>query len=481
MNRSASFWLIWLPLIGLVALVAAREHLNLALDPVPLIAVLLLATFALAGIARYPAAFIAPALFIPWWTAEGLTHYAGFSELTLAALAVAAGIFLRLIRSGPGAPAAPGFPASRKGVLAFFLFVIVAYSSVAWTASPQYGGDEARTFLWLAPLMFLAPFFLVRDREDLRDFVVGIVAFALLVAAVSLRFSSSGAMGATDNPAHITKAQTIGLGLLLLLYYPAESRKTRRFVLLLLIPFLALGLVSAEARGPLVAVLFVVCLGFFVPRLRSPLLSRRQMLIAGVVVVAAVFALSAFWFYGASEAKFQYKADELIALATGSPQAQGTAVERLQFYRASIGAWLVRPILGWGIGGWSMFYWHQDDHHYPHNLILQVLSEQGLVGLAALGFLLWRAFRSLRRSVAHLTVESAFLLPGFLYLLTAAMFSGDLNDNRFLWFWCGLIFSCCAVLQRSEAEKAHIWGPAYAGTAQAFNRVPVSPSPPPHQ
>jgi O-antigen ligase len=454
MNRSQTAWLIWLPLVGLVALLALRERLGLSIDPVPLIAAFLFALFALAGIARFPAAFIAPALFIPWWSAEGVTRYAGLSQLTLAALAAAMGIVLRLIRSGPGAPAAPGLHDSRTGVFAFFLFAAIACSSLAWTASPQYGGDETRTFAWLGALMFLAPFFLVRDGEDLRDFVVGMAVFALVVAAVSLRFSSSGAMGATDNPAHITKAQTIGLGLLLLLYYPFENRKLRKLVLWFCVPFLALGLVSAEARGPLVALLLVVGSGFFVSRLQSPLLSRRQMLTAAVVIVAAVFALSAFWFYGASEAKFQYKATELIALATGSPEAQGTAVERLDFYRASISAWLAHPFLGWGIGGWSVFYWHQDDHHYPHNLFLQILSEQGVVGLAALGFLLWCAFRSLLRSLPQMARDFAFLLPGFLYLLTAAMFSGDLNDNRFLWFWCGLIFSCCGAAMRRQPEES---------------------------
>src|ERR1035437_1758125 len=127
-------------------------------------------------------------------------------------------------------------------------------------------------------------------------------------------------------------------------------------------------------------------LSYFVDAMRSPLVSRRQMAIVAAVLVGAVMLLSVFWFYGAEAARFRYKAAETIALLQGDSQARGTAVQRLGYYGAALDSWLKRPLLGWGIGGWSMAYWHQDIREYPHNLFLEVLVEQGLVGLLLLSF-----------------------------------------------------------------------------------------------
>jgi O-antigen ligase len=449
----------------LVAVIAARDALGIQADPLRIIATFLGATGVLALAVKYPAAFIAPFLFLPRLkevsVLNGFGEAANWTALQLAGALLVSGILFRWLspsdESIDGSATLQGHPSahfalslfrgadSGRAFRAFLLFAALISISFLYTPAPNYGGEKLTGFVTVGMGMFFASSLLFVSERDYRDFTIGTVLFGLAVAASSLSFSATGANGAEDNPAHIGKGQVIGLAILLLLYARITNRRIRLTVLLAGIPILAIGLVSAETRGPLFSLAFVLLLSFFVQRMRSPLVSRKQMAIVAAALVCAVILLSTFWFYGAEASKFQYKADETIALLQGSGQARGTAVQRLVFYRAAVpNAWFEHPLVGWGIGGWSMAYWHQDNRTYPHNLFLEVLVEQGSAGLAVLLFFLAAIFRQLHRSIAGTTDWGRWLLPCGIYLVSIAMFSGDLDDDRFIWFWCGLTLVSCA-------------------------------------
>lgn len=474
--------LLMLPMAALAVVLTAREALGIQAGPLLIIAAFLAAALTLVVVVRHPAAFIAPVLFLPHLKEVGILSQFGpasdWTALQVAGGLLAIGIGLRWLTQdqrsawggGAGSDAAAGaWQTSIRGpVTAFVLFAAVVVLSYVYTTAPHYGSHKLVAFATLGCTMFFAPFLLFAGERDVWDFTVGTVLFGMLVAASSLSFSATGAMGAEDNPSHIGKGQVIGLAILLLLYTPIRNKWLRACVLFVLVPALAIGLVSAETRGPLFSLLFVLILSFCLDSFRSPVVTRRQMAFAGCALVAAVILLSTFWFYGAEAFKFQYKAAEIVNLVEGNNEAKGTAVERLVFYRAAVELWTERPVFGWGLGGWSMAYWHNDTRNYPHNLLCETLVEQGLVGLAALLLLFRSVFRHLRSYKAAVRARFPCLLPGLVYLISIAMFSGDLDDDRFIWFWCGLVLAGCAlavrqaVLHASEETK----------TAEAF-RNPV--------
>lgn len=458
-------WLAAFSLAALAALLAFRQVLGITADPLRLIAACFAAVAVLIVVARHPAAFIAPVLFLPRLKDVSILSQFGpaalVTALELACCLLAVGVFLRWAagRQKSGLALAPrdfafSPPAERRTLLpaspvaAFLLFAAVVALSYLYTPAPHYGLQKLENFAALGCGLFFASFLLFTSEGDFRDFTIGTALFGMVVAASSLSFSATGAMGAEDNPAHIGKGQVIGLAILLLIYTPVKNRWLRRAIVFLCIPALAIGLVSAETRGPLFSLLLVLLLSFFLESFRSPMISRRQMAFVGAALVGAVMLLSTFWFYGAEAFKFQYKAAEIVNLVEGDNQAQGTAVERLVFYRAALDLSTQRPIFGWGLGGWSMAYWHVDERNYPHNLFCEVLVEQGLVGLTALLLFLRAVFRNLRAHRALAKTCLPCLLPGLVYLISIAMFSGDLDDDRFLWFWCGLTVAACALLER---------------------------------
>jgi O-antigen ligase len=469
-------WIAILPVTALVALLAVREQLGIHADPLRVIVLFLFGLFALALVTKFPAAFLAPVLFLPRLKEVPVLTGMGPAE-NWTALQILVGLlgiailfrWLHLhgkssseenpawIGAGKGKPMANALNSigSGQAFIAFCLFVAVVFVSDLYTVSPNYGAMKLTGFLTLGCPLFLAPFVLFTGDRDIRDFTLGTVLFGMAVALSSLGFSATGAMGADDNPTHIGKGQAIGLAIVLLLYLPCKDRRLRALILLVCIPWLALGLASAETRGPLFSLLLVIVLGFFVRSMRWPMISRRQMFLVVLAVIGAVLVLSTFWFYGAEASKFRYKSAEILALINGSGEARGTAVQRLGYYQAALSAWLQHPWFGWGLGGWSMVYWQTDYRLYPHNIVLELLVEQGLAGASAFLFLLISVVRRLRAVMLEGT-HFPFLLPGLAYLVFIAMFSGDLDDSRFVWFWCGLILAGCELVQRSkQSSSAH--------------------------
>jgi O-antigen ligase len=464
-------WITILPVTALVGLLAVREQLGIHADPLRVIVLFLFGLFALALVTKYPAAFLAPVLFFPRLkevpALNGMGPAEDWTALQLLVGLLATGILFRWLRldttgvsienrlwagTGKGNPVAYAFSSRRssQAFLAFSLFVAVIFVSNLYTISPHYGATKLTGFLTLGCPLFIAPFVLFTGDSDLRDFILGTVLFGMAVALSSLGFSATGAMGADANPTHIGKGQAIGLAIVLLLYLPTKDRRLRALILLVCIPWLALGLASAETRGPLFSLMLVITLGFFVRSMRWPMISRRQMFLVVLAVIGAVLVLSTFWFYGEEASKFRYKSAEILALIQGSGEARGTAVQRLGYYQEALSAWLQHPWFGWGLGGWSMVYWQTDYRLYPHNIVLELLVEQGLAGAFAFLFLLTSVLRRLRAVTVEGRAHLPFLLPGLVYLVLIAMFSGDLDDSRFVWFWCGLILAGCELAQRSE-------------------------------
>jgi O-antigen ligase len=476
--------LVLLPIACLAALLAARDALGIEADPLKVMAVFFACVAVLLVAARHPAAFVAPVLFTPRLKEIGaLSEFGPLSTCTalqVACILLGAGIGLRWLFTPPREEepvvpdlfeAVPAAPLPERPALALLAFAAVVAGSYLYTVSPESGAQKLVAFLTLGLAMFFAPGLLFKSARDMRDFTVGTVLFGALVAASSLSFSATGANGAEDNPAHIGKGQVIGLAILLLVYTPIRNRWLKAFVLLACIPALAAGLVSAETRGPLFSLAFVIVLSFLLDSFRSPVITRRQMAFVGSALVGSVMLLSAFWFHGAESSKFQYKAQEIVSLLEGNSEARGTAVQRLVYYRAAAELWTERPIAGWGVGGWGMAFWHRDEREYPHNLFLETLVEQGLLGLAALAFFLRSIYRRLRARLSLTRPRFPCLLPGFVYLVSIAMFSGDLDDDRFIWFWCGLVLAAGALAARLSSTSE---APALDTQEADFAAVPAA-------
>jgi len=132
----------------------------------------------------------------------------------------------------------------------------------------------------------------------------------------------------------------------------------------------------------------------------------------------------------------------------------GSYGTRLQYYRASLH---LLPTSGWrgvGTGDWGTAIHLPSGRRYPHNLVLELGTELGAFGflcVALLGVMAWRWSRDLREAPGDPQLP-ATVLALFAFWMFNAQLSGDLLDNRNLWW--PLLFLELLWLQRCRSRVA---------------------------
>ena len=410
--------------------------------------------FLLAAFYR-PAAFLAVPVFASQFKSmPGLRSIQGHVDLTLLSLCVAVFVILshaifasRRVQVGPGR-----FAGSSKQITAFFFFVLIVAASYLYTPAPQYGGEKLIRVLLIGSFFLLAPLYLINSEEDLRDFGLAFVGLALMQAFVLFarvgRVSSASAGAPDSDVTRIGAGWLLGMAILFLAFFQVTKTSFSRKVLsVFAMPILVAGLIASASRGALFATLIA---GMFL--LHRVYKGRSKVVVMAIVILALVCAGGAFYFLRSmGNGKYSEKAHEIEAMASGH-QSSGTAAERFEFYRAAFREVEQRPLLGLGVGGWSVYYWGKDERAYPHDLLLEISTEEGLVGIFGFAIFLWAIYRA-NRDLSELTGAHFAVVGGLLlYMLVATAFSGDLDDDRILWLWSGMALAVLHLARTQFAE-----------------------------
>jgi len=424
-------------LIGLSLVWSVEPGLVLAA-----IAGILLALFAMR---RWPVILLVALLFVGNFkstAAQGIS----FSDPTMILLLLTAGaVFLDLLfMMGRVSELSLQeiFEGQQFGIASFLAFVAVVAFSYLYTAAPHYGGEKLARFLVFKPLVFFAALILLRREKEIRQALVTFFVLGLALTAkvifVFLHPTQRVLSGDADTT-HIGDAQLIGMTLLIL-FFSSSFRRFPKVLGIAVVLFLGAGLVACTARGPLLSTLFMLLAYSVIARKIKGFLSYKQIL-AGVVlfVVVITSALSQIDRYPAAQAKVAEKQQELVAFFEGASDPGGTMEQRLDFYRSAILAFARKPLGGWGVGGWPVFYYGYEKDGFPHNVILEVAAEQGYLGLVTL-FAFLGAIWLAARNIWKLRPDLAAALPLFAFSLLVCMFSSDLNARTF-WFWAGTVFA----------------------------------------
>ena len=204
----------------------------------------------------------------------------------------------------------------------------------------------------------------------------------------------------------------------------SKSRLQTAF-LLMLIPLLVAALIYARGRGPLIALVGVLLTTCVVYRW-IPVKRRLLIVLGGIALLAMLLIVMP------DNLRFRY--ERLLSNDLGS-----SIESRLDAYETAWKMLVDSPIIGMGTGSFRAYQGRLD---YPHNIILEAMAENGIVGLVLLiGFIgsVWlRLIRALRASSGQDRVLIAGAGLIFVFMLIGSMFSGDLT-SRTLWFSMGLV------------------------------------------
>jgi O-antigen ligase len=135
---------------------------------------------------------------------------------------------------------------------------------------------------------------------------------------------------------------------------------------------------------------------------------------------------------------------------------------RIHFYASAWEVFLKNPLAGVGTGGWRAYYSgpdQKDVNVYPHNIVLELAAENGLVGLIPFLVMIatsfWAAIHLYRRSSAdsETMVWSLWALSLFMVSFANAMISGDIYRNDFLWVSAGIVGALDAIEREQETKS----------------------------
>jgi len=333
--------------------------------------------------------------------------------------------------------------ASFMGV-ALFAFIALSY---CWTPSSVYATEKIARVVVLTQASFLgAALIIAQSTENVRTFMRLQLLFSTWVAVeVGLdSLQSSGGFIDAMGGGYLGEGLNLAIGGLIAFFAAVTGDKSRirRVAWGVVAMVFAYLLFQTGAR----MALFVFLLGIpaiLVQTIECSTISgirfSRYSARAGMVFLALVICLLAYTFFASNSAMTLVRVRVLTVPGLGA-----SASVRLSYWIAALDLWLRSPIIGHGIGSWPILMGFGEIRSFPHNILLELFVEQGVLGVAAFLALLWCVLRIRGR---HRLVRSPFqkrslrslLLAVWLACFAYAMVHGHLADNRELFAFTGML------------------------------------------
>lgn len=321
-------------------------------------------------------------------------------------------------------------------MLLYAVFLLYTALSLLWSPSSQYAMSKFVRLAVICTLLMVAPTVLFSEKKSVYNFfklaIYATMAVAVLIILGFLSPNYARPYYLLGSSSHLAAGRILGFGVVVTAYYVLTSdEKARTYIYGLMLTVLLLGITVSGSRGPLVAT--VISTGVLIP-LVLYFVGRekyRAYLFLGVSVLGIVSLFVLHLVLGVSIPTF----DRIIPLLQGEFDPSNT--RRLRFYRQAVLLWLESPLLGSGFGSYGIWIHGVDIEEFPHNIVLEILAELGVIGLVLFGAVLCVTLRPLVTN--HREHPISILLFGlFVYALLNASFSQDLQGDRMVFAVIGL-------------------------------------------
>lgn len=386
------------------------------------------------------------ALFLLSYQIKNAALFQSWPDVTLVLFGgVCAGLVMQYIKkrhSGP--PHDSGSFFFSPGTLASLSFLILVWLSLLWREAPPLPYATSKRLLltlYTVPAYLISEHVLAPCPLRLERLYGAFFGISVLVGGEIIRLlltTSSPPLNDIFGNNYLVAGQTLGLGLVVLFAHALKTLKGSSALLSVLCAalFLALLLIL-PGRGPVLSSLFSCGILTGICLITSSSLPRSLSIFASMIGGALLL------YAGLTYAEIPLYETSLIraeALLQDTLQDR-SLLDRFDFYRSSGSLFLEHPFLGVGFGRWSVASGIKDLWApHPHNLVLEVASELGLLGLAFLGCWGMLLIKQFKKNFHPPLPRSLLMSLGILcFTLFNALKSGDLNDNIVLWSTMGVV------------------------------------------
>lgn len=309
--------------------------------------------------------------------------------------------------------------------------------------STQYGTEKLLRFIGLAgPLVFLASTW---DLSDIEEYFGLLLITSSIVALLQvLPIDIGSAYGDASAPNYLARGRWTGYGAILapMPWYRMVPTRWGRFISISAWVLCTYVLLAVGGRGPIIAyVLSLLITQMFGLAFDGKALSHRRL--KGILASVAVLVLAVYLIVWAPIDAFALARAKFQLLM--SPERGASTLTRAELFRAALSYFAEHSIRGVGLGGFALERSQTAARVYPHNLVLEILSETGVVGFLPFAGLIVASLRGYRRAIhrsnrrERVLLESALAVLLFAFL--NAMVSGDINDNRMVFVMLPIVHS----------------------------------------
>ena len=326
------------------------------------------------------------------------------------------------------------------------------------SADEAYGSMKVQLYI-ANNLLFLVGAVCVGARRSSLRLFLGLTLVILAAGAVLLlgkllgggaqqqfsgRFAISAQQGAINLGRDSSNGALIAIAVILI-----ANRLWVRMAAIAVLPVLLVSLLAAGSRGPVLA--FVAGLIVLVALVAAGGRARRQLAIVGAVLLAAAIIVPLV-VPGSSIGR---SLSTIVGSAGGLSSNGRSGLWALAF--STFGN---HPLFGIGTGGFAAL----NPETFPHNLLLEMAVEVGIIGLLAVASMIVMMGRRLLLAWQHTTgterLEVALVFALFVSALVNALFSGAIQDNTDVWLWGGLGLGIYARHRRAMRPRAdRAWQP----------------------
>ncbi|WLR52854.1 O-antigen ligase family protein [Bacillus tianshenii] len=321
--------------------------------------------------------------------------------------------------------------------ISLFIFWIIL--SLTYTPSGSYAVTKAFKVMLMTVGAIILPIILVENKKQFSRILIMICTLGTIMTFISVTQNTREVFGSN----YLALGFIGGLTTLILTFYFLPNGNKIFVIPLILIN--VLGIITSAARGAVLFTPFTLVTTI----LLSTQAGKGKLKSLAVLIGGFVFGILALYFY--TPDTFKTISGRLNKLQGDSEEGTGTGREG--HIQEAIELMENHLFTGVGIGGYGISLIGLDDRYFPHNIILEIGAELGVIGLLLFFFFLFALLIYFNKYRGKLLFIDNVVVSTVIFSFFNALKSNNLVDNRQLFVFFGLMAVARYIVESELSKK----------------------------
>jgi len=333
-------------------------------------------------------------------------------------------------------------------ILVLLQGLLVLFSAYFVSKAGDIKWWNAGRFLAFNLPLFYLPLLVIhykKQKLQIKNIILGIYFISLSLLGIAFHNLYFGKLTSWHLTAfgesYIGLSMYISFGIIFILHHLIckKLKMLAKIIYFVLLIFFLIGLVLSPSKGILLSFVLVIIITFLKILTDKNINLKKIFLLCLLTLLMTTVGFLTF-----QKAKTTGFGVQRLIPATISNQT--SIKERIQYYCDAVKNFKENPLIGKGVGMFS--YEHGGKGSYPHNILLEIAAEYGLIGIIIFWpFFIYLFYIALKLIKKMQLKDYSLIIPlWFLIIFLDAMVSGSIANNRNIWLFGAIIL----ILQKSK-------------------------------